>query len=141
METKALKSRFTGAAIVEMAVVLPLLFLLVFGIIQYGWLFLKIQQMTNAARSGARVGVVGDNITEISANVTATVDKVMADSGLSASGYQVIPDLSVSSGDPVTVTVFIPDAQKIALINAPELLPVPAKGLKASVTMAKEGPL
>ena len=47
-----------GAAIVEFAVVLPLLLLLLFGIIDFGWVFLVRQTLTNAAREGARVAVL-----------------------------------------------------------------------------------
>src|SRR5919202_6635011 len=47
-----------GAAIVEFAIVLPLLLLLVFGIADFGRaLFIK-NNLTSAARSGARVAAV-----------------------------------------------------------------------------------
>ena len=47
-----------GQALVEFALVLPLLFLLVFGIIEYGrYLFLK-NTATNGARQGARQAAV-----------------------------------------------------------------------------------
>ena len=35
----------------------PLIILLVFGVIEYGWMLLKSQDISNAARSGARAGV------------------------------------------------------------------------------------
>jgi len=44
-----------GAAMVEMAIVLVLLLMLSLGVIEYGWLFLTMQRITNAARQGARV--------------------------------------------------------------------------------------
>jgi len=43
---------------VEMAVVLPLLMLLVFGIMEAGWLFAQLTETRNAAREGARLAVV-----------------------------------------------------------------------------------
>lgn len=47
-----------GAATVEMAIVTPILLTLVFGIIEYGWVFTVRQAMANAAREGARVAVL-----------------------------------------------------------------------------------
>ena len=47
-----------GAALVEFAIVLPLLLLLVGGIIEFGLLFYNKQVITNASREGARAGIV-----------------------------------------------------------------------------------
>jgi Flp pilus assembly protein TadG len=47
-----------GASLVEFAVVLPLLILLVFGIMESGWLFAQQVEIRNAAREGARLAVV-----------------------------------------------------------------------------------
>lgn len=47
-----------GAAIVEMAVVSPLLLTMVFGVIEFGNSFMVRQMLTNAAREGARVAVI-----------------------------------------------------------------------------------
>ena len=47
-----------GAAAVEMALVLPVLILLIGGIIDYGRYFFTEIQLTNAAREGARAGIV-----------------------------------------------------------------------------------
>jgi len=55
---KRKENRSRGAAAVEAALVLPILLLVTFGGIRYGWFFLKTQQITNAARCGARTAVV-----------------------------------------------------------------------------------
>ena len=44
-----------GTVTIEMAISLPLLLLLVLGVIEYGWMFLKNQGVTNTARQTARV--------------------------------------------------------------------------------------
>ena len=44
----------SGAAAVEMALVLPILLLLVFGIIEFGFIFNRYISVTHAAREGAR---------------------------------------------------------------------------------------
>jgi len=50
------KKRERGAALVEMAVVLPLLMLLIFGIIEFGLLFRERLTIASAASSSARTG-------------------------------------------------------------------------------------
>ena len=49
-----------GQAIIEMALTLPLLLVIVMGIFDFGFMFQKFEVVTNAAREGARVGVLGD---------------------------------------------------------------------------------
>ena len=51
------RSRQRGLAILEMALILPLLFLLIMGVIEYGWLFFKNQQVSAVARSACRYGI------------------------------------------------------------------------------------
>jgi len=50
--------RVRAAVAVEMAVVTPLLLTMLFGIIEFGWLFTVRHTMVNAAREGARVGIL-----------------------------------------------------------------------------------
>ncbi len=47
-----------GAAVVEFAVVAPVFFLLVFGMIEFGRAIMVQQILTNASREGARVAVL-----------------------------------------------------------------------------------
>jgi hypothetical protein len=47
-----------GAALVEFAVVMPLLILLLFGIMEAGWFFAQQVEVNNAAREGGRLAVV-----------------------------------------------------------------------------------
>lgn len=47
-----------GAELIEMVVVLPLLLLMMFGIIDFGFMFQRYVVLTNAAMEGARVGVL-----------------------------------------------------------------------------------
>jgi Flp pilus assembly protein TadG len=54
MKTRGRKKVETGAAAVEMALVLPLLFLLVFGIVEFGFIFNRKVTIAHAAREGAR---------------------------------------------------------------------------------------
>jgi len=47
-----------GAELIEMVVVLPLLLLVLFGIIDFGFLFQRYVVLTNAAMEGARVAIL-----------------------------------------------------------------------------------
>lgn len=53
-------SRDRGQAVIELALTLPLLLLVVFGIIDFGFMFQRYEAVTNAAREGARLGVLAD---------------------------------------------------------------------------------
>jgi len=133
---QALRRR--GVATVEMALVLPLLLMLTFGMIEYGWMFLKSQQVTNAARQGARIAARADATT---IDTVTSIATTMEDAGLAASGYQVnvTPGdvASLESGQLLTVAVSVPYGN-VRLLAMP-LIPTPGS-LQASTTMAKEGP-
>ncbi|HJW31585.1 MAG TPA: TadE family protein [Saprospiraceae bacterium] len=58
MKTKPMIRERKGAAAVEFALVLPLLFLLVFGIVEWGLYLFNRHVITDASREGARKGIV-----------------------------------------------------------------------------------
>ena len=70
-----------GQAVIEMALTLPLLLLVVFGIIDFGFMFQRYEVVTNAAREGARLGVL-----QASAGYTAAEAQNRAVDYLRASG-------------------------------------------------------
>ena len=74
--------RRCGAAAVEMAIVLGLLILLVFGIIEMGRAIMVNQVITNAAREGARRAVIPG---ATDAQVNGRVGKYLADAGITGS--------------------------------------------------------
>lgn len=96
-----------GQAIVEMALILPILLLLVFGIVEFGRILQTYMIVTDLSREGARAGAVGKTDLEIS----SVVDNNAASAGLDTSN----PDYSVvitpaaagprARGTPVTVQV------------------------------------
>ena len=49
-----------GQAVIELALTLPLLLVVVFGIIDFGFMFQRYESVTNAAREGARIGILAD---------------------------------------------------------------------------------
>ena len=52
------RKRSRAAATVEMAVVRPVLLTMLFGIIEFGWVFSVRQALTTAAREGARTAAL-----------------------------------------------------------------------------------
>ena len=91
-----IRRRRRGIVAIEFALILPLLLLLVLGLMEVGWMILKSQQITNAARQGARVGI---RLQAHSSEVLAAIDTMMADGGLGGSGYT----RTIVPGEPRTV--------------------------------------
>lgn len=58
MITRLGKKRRWAGATVEMAVVTPLLLTMLFGIIEYGWVFTVRQALVTASREGARTAAL-----------------------------------------------------------------------------------
>lgn len=82
-----------GAAMVEMALVLPLFVMLVLGIIEFGRAMMIANLVTNAAREGARMAVLDGST---NADVTSTI-RTFLRSAISS---------SLSDSDmPVTITI------------------------------------
>jgi Flp pilus assembly pilin Flp len=67
-----------GAAMVELAIVLPILMLIVMGIVEFGRAWNVYQVITDAAREGARRAVVRDGDTDSKVGTTATPGTVPA---------------------------------------------------------------
>lgn len=110
-----------GAALVEFALIMPLLFLLIFGIIEFGWAFRQNLDVRHGAREGTRLAAVNAN----PSNGESTQQKRLAremcnrmEVGSSGPAVQIIIDVDGSLvadaagdavifdvGDQVTVTV------------------------------------
>jgi Flp pilus assembly protein TadG len=61
--------RERGAALVEMALITPLLFLLIAGAIDFGFMINRDTLINNAAREGAREGTLNPSATDVEAVV------------------------------------------------------------------------
>jgi Flp pilus assembly protein TadG len=103
--------RRAGATATEFAVVAPLFFLLIFGLIEVGRGLMVQHLMTNAARQGCRVAVIEG---KTSSDVSAAVLNVLSREGISGDTVSVqVNDAaanasSAKSGDEITVIVSIP---------------------------------
>ncbi len=94
-----------GAAVVEFAVVLPLLLTILFGIIEYGWVFMVRQTLQTAAREGCRMAVLQTTTTPYT-NVLDRIFQVMQPTGLTS--YTVTMTHATSTSPIETVEVEIP---------------------------------
>lgn len=61
MKTKRIIKDQKGGALIEFAIVVPLLILLVIGAIEFGLLCYNKQVIANASREGARAGIIAYN--------------------------------------------------------------------------------
>ena len=77
------RNRERGSALVEAAVVTPILLLLMVGIFEVGRAYETWQVLTNAAREGARVSVLPNSDTD---TTEALVRQYMSDGQLSRAG-------------------------------------------------------
>jgi Flp pilus assembly protein TadG len=91
-----------GAAAVEFALVTPILFALLLGIIQFGWYFFVANSTSSAAREAARRVVVGDCWDGAFAPFVQGQAPTMTSAAYSPAN---LSDASVQIGDPITVTV------------------------------------
>jgi Flp pilus assembly protein TadG len=123
-----------GVAAVEFAVVAPLFFLLILGMIEFGRMVMVQQVITNGSREGARVAVLdGATTTE----VTTAVQDYLTNSAVNGATVTVTPNPpnSAGYGEPVTVTVSVPFNQ-VSWLPSPIFLG--GNTLVASTVMRRE---
>ncbi len=102
-----------GAVAVEMAIVLPVIFLLVLGAIEFGRAVMVTNVMTAAAREGARSGIVPN---ASNSEVTSAVRSMLRSSGLPDSRATItikvngsVRDVTTAvNGDSISVRVTLP---------------------------------
>lgn len=123
-----------GAAAVEFAVVAPLFFLLLFGMVEIGRAIMVQQVLTNASREGARLGVLDGTTT---AEVTTAVNTYLQNAAVGVATVTVSPSppSSAGYGEPVTVTVSTPFNQESWL---PSPIYLGGRTLSASTVMRRE---
>jgi len=131
-----------GAAAVEFAVVAPLFFLLVFGMIEFGRMVMIQQILTNASREGARVAVL-DGATE--SEVLDAVDAYMLTASVQGVQTDLIAiddqsgaekDFALADyGDAIRVSVSVPFDQ-VSWLPSPMFLG--GNTLSATTVMRRE---
>lgn len=87
------RSEDRGAAAVEFALVVPLLLLLVFGVISYGFMLTFRQAVSQAAAEGARAAAVAPSTTSTGdrqARAVAAINDVLSVHGVTCSGGSLV---------------------------------------------------
>lgn len=132
--------RSDGQGLVEYALVLPVFLLITFGIMEFGFLFLQYSTIANAAREGARTGILPyiggckkdciENNAEVAARVLTT--------GLDTSSEKFAVNAAISLDErSVSVTV----VYTTELITGPVIQAVggnPEIVLQSTATMNRE---
>lgn len=126
--------RRRGSAVVEFAVVAPLLFAIVFGLVEFGRAIMVEQALVSAAREACRVAVLaGTTKTDVTNRATASLSAA----GITNFTITMNPDppSSASEGTPVTITVAVP-FNNVTWLPAPIYLG--GKNLTATSVMRRE---
>ncbi len=123
-----------GAAVVEFAIVAPVLLLLVFGMIEYGRLIMVQQVLTNATREGARRAVLDGATTSA---VTSVVTDYLSTSHISGAVITVTPNppSNAAFGEPVTVSAQV-SFSEVSWLPTPMFLS--GKTMSATTVMRRE---
>jgi Flp pilus assembly protein TadG len=125
------KNKRKAAVTVELAIAAPILFLVVFGSIEFARANMIRNTMENAAYEGARRGVPPG---ATAANCEAAAQSMLDIIGVVNSTVTVTPGVIQPSTEEVTVTVSVP------LATNSYILPryVSATTLQASITLPRE---
>ena len=113
--------RRRGAAVVEFAIVVPIFFLMVFGMIEFGRMVMVHQLLAGAAREGARQAIVNG---ATAGDVEQTVRDYLTSTSVDgqAASVSVTPDpATASTGEAVTIETGI-EFEKVSWLPAPFFL-------------------
>ena len=101
--------REDGTAAVEFALLLPLLMMILFGIIEFGFVFYNQEVITNASREGARFGIVIGSPRPSIGQIQGVVNTYLTNSGLNSGNAAVsVAGAQGASGSDLTVSVAYP---------------------------------
>jgi Flp pilus assembly protein TadG len=123
-----------GVSAVEFAIVAPVVFLFVAGIIEFGRAMMVESLLANAAQRGARVGVLND---AQNSDVSTAVNSNLATGGISGATTTVTPNppSSAYAGQDVTVAVSVKFSQ-VSWLPLPWFLKNTT--LKSTATLQRE---
>ncbi|KUO78857.1 MAG: hypothetical protein APF81_18270 [Desulfosporosinus sp. BRH_c37] len=103
-----------GQALVEMALVLPLFFLLLFGVIEMGRIGYSYIAVSNAARAGGRIATIGGS----DADITNSINNAAVSLDSASLTITITPlQAHRQSGQAVTVQVTYPVQLIIPIIS------------------------
>jgi Flp pilus assembly protein TadG len=130
-----LGSKIRGVVLFETILVLPILFLIVFAIIQFGSLFFNRQQIQHIAYNATRAAVM--NVNSDASQIESLIDTQMTNLNLTDHTTTITDNFKLlQKGQPITVSISIPVSQLVWLNNY--TLNFSNMNIKVQHTMAKE---
>ncbi len=122
-----------GAALVEFAVVSPLMILFTLGMIEIGRMTMVKQLLVNVSREGAREGTLSGSTNE---SVQASVQSLLARSYINGATVTVTSgSIPASTGNYVSVAISVP-SESVSWLSTP--LFMGGRTVTASTSMRKE---
>ncbi len=124
-----------GVETIEVAIALPLMIIIIFGGLEYGWAVIRSVQLDYAARAGARAASLSDaTVADVESRVNDALQKI----GIQSSTVIVTPaDLTaVPAGTMIKVEVEVPYAD-VRLVGLGALMPMPAT-IRGHASMVRE---
>jgi Flp pilus assembly protein TadG len=94
-----------GVALVELALVAPILVIVLFAIVEFGFIMYSKGVITNASREGARLGVVLSSPRKNQAEIEAKVREYLEKSGFTDPVAISVTGAGGASGAPLVVRV------------------------------------
>jgi Flp pilus assembly protein TadG len=135
MNIKAAWRRQRGAETIEVAIALPIVLIVIFSGLEYGWAVIRSVQLDHAARVGARAAALSGATT---ADAEARADQALRQIGIDSAIVTVTPsDLtSLPAGSIIKVEVEVPYSD-VRLDGLGSLMPLPAT-IKGHASMIRE---
>jgi Flp pilus assembly protein TadG len=130
-----------GASTLQMALVLPVLLMLTFGAVDYGYFFFLKNTLVGAAQAGSRAAAPN---TALNSDVTTAVNNIMSSAGIASSKYTI-------TTSPTDITTAAPQSTVSVTVSTTwsqvgfKMLSLPyggissSKSIKGSASMVKEG--
>ncbi|HJR76862.1 MAG TPA: TadE/TadG family type IV pilus assembly protein [Nitrospiraceae bacterium] len=115
-----------GAAAAEFAILLPVLLTILFGIIEFGMIMYSREVVTNAAREGARAGIVQGPPKRTEGEIVAIANNYLTNTGINPANvtFNVTGEM-LASPNTLTVTATYPYNFLIPYIPAVVGIPSP----------------
>ncbi len=123
-----------GAALVEFAMVAPLMILFTLGMIEIGRMTMVKQILVNISREGSRLATLPNSTNQM---VQSNVQTLLSGSGIQGATVSVSPSsiATAPSGSMVSVSITVP-AQNVSWLSTP--LFMAGKNVQAATSMRKE---
>jgi hypothetical protein len=138
--SRSCRRKRRGTATVEFALVAPIFFMLIFGMIEFGRAVMVQQILTNASREGARVAVLDGST---GSSVRSTVTTYLSNAGISGATTTITPSepSTAGYGQPVTVSISVPFGQ-VSWVPLPKIpfsdVDLKSMTLQSSTVMRRE---